>query len=222
MASDRAPLLQVIPDAGGGSSVHEHEPAVVGLPPSSPVPGTEGALPAASPSAWSGDPRLAAALARLPRLPILRVMREYSREMFFGDLAAGVIIAAMLVPQALSYSNLAGLPPVHGLYAAAFSLLLYPPFATSPHLSVGAPCKPTVLTAKRRTVCTIVICWRIFPLERALFRPSQTPARVFVWRVLVFCVCVCVCVCLCVYVFVCAYMFVCLWGVFLCVRVCVW
>ena len=35
-----------------------------------------------------------------------------------GDLAAGLTVGAMLVPQAMAYALLAGLPPEIGLYAA--------------------------------------------------------------------------------------------------------
>ena len=32
------------------------------------------------------------------------------------DLAAGIVLAAILVPQGMAYAELAGLPPVNGLY----------------------------------------------------------------------------------------------------------
>jgi sulfate permease, SulP family len=43
----------------------------------------------------------------------------------------------MLIPQGLAYSILAGMPPMYGLYASIFTLLLYAPFSTSPQLAVG-------------------------------------------------------------------------------------
>src|SRR5680860_191933 len=41
-----------------------------------------------------------------------------------GDLIAGVSVALVLVPQSMAYAELAGLDPVHGLYAAALAPLL--------------------------------------------------------------------------------------------------
>lgn len=43
----------------------------------------------------------------------------------------------MLVPQGLAYATLAGMPPQYGVYASCIGLLIYPLFATSPHMAVG-------------------------------------------------------------------------------------
>src|SRR3954451_17382447 len=41
------------------------------------------------------------------------------------DLLAGVVLAALLVPQGMGYAQLAGLPPVTGLYATLIPLVCY-------------------------------------------------------------------------------------------------
>ena len=41
------------------------------------------------------------------------------------DLLAGVVLAALLVPQGMGYAQLAGLPPVTGLYATLIPLVVY-------------------------------------------------------------------------------------------------
>ena len=41
-----------------------------------------------------------------------------------GDLVAGVSVAMVLVPQSIAYATVAGMPPVHGLYAAAVAPVL--------------------------------------------------------------------------------------------------
>src|SRR3954449_7878181 len=41
------------------------------------------------------------------------------------DLLAGVVLAALLVPQGMGYAQLAGLPPVTGLYATMIPLVVY-------------------------------------------------------------------------------------------------
>jgi len=50
--------------------------------------------------------------------PIINWLRDYRRENLRGDMAAGLTVAVMLVPQAMAYAMLAGLPPVVGLYAS--------------------------------------------------------------------------------------------------------
>ncbi len=41
------------------------------------------------------------------------------------DLIAGIVLAALLVPQGLGYAQLAGLPPITGLYATLIPLVVY-------------------------------------------------------------------------------------------------
>ena len=59
-------------------------------------------------------------------------LEDYSRSFLRGDVAAGVTVWALLVPQALAYGQLAGLPAVHGLYAALGAIALYWLWGTSP------------------------------------------------------------------------------------------
>jgi SulP family sulfate permease len=61
----------------------------------------------------------------------------------WGDLLAGVSVALVLVPQALAYAQLAGMPPERGLYAAALPLVAAAAIASSPYLQTG----PTAITA---------------------------------------------------------------------------
>ena len=51
-------------------------------------------------------------------VPGLRIARIYERGWLWADLFAGVTIFAMLVPQGMAYAQLAGVPPVLGLYTA--------------------------------------------------------------------------------------------------------
>ncbi len=60
-----------------------------------------------------------------------------------GDLVAGISVALVLIPQALAYAELAGLPPHVGLLAAALSPIVAAIFASSPYLQTG----PTAMTA---------------------------------------------------------------------------
>ena len=53
------------------------------------------------------------------------------------DVIAGLILAILLVPQAMAYAQLAGLPPETGLFAALAPPVLYALFGTSAFVSVG-------------------------------------------------------------------------------------
>jgi SulP family sulfate permease len=53
----------------------------------------------------------------------------------------------MLVPQAMGYALLAGLPPIHGLYASVAPILLYAVLGTSRHLAVGPVAMDSILVA---------------------------------------------------------------------------
>jgi SulP family sulfate permease len=64
-------------------------------------------------------------------------LREYRRAAFTGDLAAGITVALMLIPQGMAYAIVAGLPPVSGLYAGMLPVLAYAIFGSSMVQSVG-------------------------------------------------------------------------------------
>lgn len=70
-------------------------------------------------------------------MPFAR-LKDYGRSSLRGDLLAGLTLWAVLVPEALAYGALAGVPPVVGLYAAPGALLLYAALGSSRHL-VTAP-----------------------------------------------------------------------------------
>ena len=52
-------------------------------------------------------------------------MHSYRREWLRGDLVAGIVLTAMLVPAGMAYAELAGLPAVTGLYATIVPLVVY-------------------------------------------------------------------------------------------------
>lgn len=80
-------------------------------------------------------------------------LKTYDRGNLKGDLSAGVTVAILLVPQAMAYAMLAGLPPVVGLYAATFPLVAYAFFGTSRQLAVGPVAIVSLLVA---TACARV------------------------------------------------------------------
>jgi sulfate permease, SulP family len=80
-------------------------------------------------------------------LPILEWLPNYKRNYLGGDLAGGLTVGVMLIPQGMAYAMLAGLPPIHGLYAVTVPLLLYAIFGTSRQLALGPAAMVSLLTA---------------------------------------------------------------------------
>ncbi|MBI1192942.1 MAG: sulfate permease [Bacteroidetes bacterium] len=76
-------------------------------------------------------------MLRIPTPPLIQDLRQYNRLIFRGDLQAGLTVGVVLIPQAMAYAMLAGLPPVYGLYAAVFPLLIYAFLGSSRQLSMG-------------------------------------------------------------------------------------
>ena len=83
----------------------------------------------------------------VPALPIFGWLRSYQRADLGPDIIAGLTTAVMLVPQAMGYALLAGLPPIHGLYAAVAPLIFYAVLGTSRHLAVGPVAMDSILVA---------------------------------------------------------------------------
>ncbi len=70
-------------------------------------------------------------------VPGLRTARHYPRKWARPDLVAGLVLAAILVPQGMAYAELAGLPPVTGLYTTIACLIGYAIFGPSRILVLG-------------------------------------------------------------------------------------
>lgn len=65
-------------------------------------------------------------------------MRQYKLSYIKGDLISALTMASFYLPMALSYaSNLAHVPPIHGLYAFVFNPFVYAIFGSCPQLVVG-------------------------------------------------------------------------------------
>ena len=77
------------------------------------------------------------ARARFGYIDALSAYRANAAEAFAGDAAAGIVVAVMLVPQAMAYAQLSGMPPVTGFFAAILALFVYPVFGSSGHQAVG-------------------------------------------------------------------------------------
>jgi len=80
-------------------------------------------------------------------VPALGWLRRYDRAALPADLIAGAITAIMLVPQAMAYAQLAGLPPEVGLYASIAPLVLYALFGSSRTMAVGPVAVASLMVA---------------------------------------------------------------------------
>ena len=73
---------------------------------------------------------------RRMELPVLEWLRNYEKEWLPADLVAGLTTAAVVVPKAMAYATIAGLPVQVGLYTAFVPLVIYALVGTSRPLSV--------------------------------------------------------------------------------------
>jgi MFS superfamily sulfate permease-like transporter len=82
-------------------------------------------------------------------VPGVRAIRTYQRAWLRPDLLAGVVLAAILVPQGMAYAQLAGLPAVTGLYTTIACLVGYAVFGPSRVLVLGpdSSISPLILAA---------------------------------------------------------------------------
>jgi len=83
----------------------------------------------------------ATAPSRLSRIekwmPGLQAVRSYQRAWLPRDLVAGLVLCTLLVPQGMAYAELAGLPPITGLYTTVVCLVAYAVVGPSPILVLG-------------------------------------------------------------------------------------
>lgn len=74
-------------------------------------------------------------------------LREYQLAWLADDFRIAVFATLILIPQALAYATLAGLPAYFGLYASLLPLIVYAFFGSSPVLSVGPVAIISLMTA---------------------------------------------------------------------------
>lgn len=70
-------------------------------------------------------------------VPGLNAVRNYQLNWLPRDLIVGVVLCALLIPQGMAYAELAGLPPITGLYTTVVCLVAYAAFGSSPYLVLG-------------------------------------------------------------------------------------
>ncbi|WP_378188418.1 SulP family inorganic anion transporter [Aquimarina sp. W85] len=76
-------------------------------------------------------------------IPIIDTLKAYRFNIFKADLIAGITVGVVLIPQAIAYALLMGVPPIYGLYTCVIPLIVYALLGTSRQLSIG----PVAITA---------------------------------------------------------------------------
>jgi SulP family sulfate permease len=94
------------------------------------------------------DPNLSA------RFPIAAWLIGYKPAWARADLVAGLTTAAVVIPQAMAYAAVAGLPVEVGLYCSLAAMLVYPLLGSSRPLSVSTTSSIAMLTASEVVVMT--------------------------------------------------------------------
>src|SRR5512137_35547 len=80
-------------------------------------------------------------------VPITAWLPAYPRDSLRSDIISGVTVWGVMVPVAMAYAEMAGLPPEYGLYTAFAALLGYAIFSTSRQLKVTTSSTMAVMSA---------------------------------------------------------------------------
>ena len=106
-------------------------------------------------------------------LPILQWLPKYDRSWLTADLLAGLTLWGLVVPEAMAYAGVAGLPPQVGLYTLLAALLVYAIFGTSRHLVVQATSATAALLASAvvaTLVATGVVTDTLAPVDPQIYQ----------------------------------------------------
>ena len=90
-------------------------------------------------------------------IPILSWLPTYNRGWLSADVIAGLTLWGLVVPEAMAYAGVAGLPPQMGLYTLLAALLVYAVLGTSRHLVVQATSATAALLASSVTAVMITL-----------------------------------------------------------------
>ncbi|XP_018403785.1 PREDICTED: sodium-independent sulfate anion transporter-like [Cyphomyrmex costatus] len=80
------------------------------------------------------------------RIPILTWLPNYRKEYVVSDLVAGITVGLTVIPQAIAYANVAGLPLQYGLYSSFMACFVYTIFGSWKDVPVGPTAIAAILT----------------------------------------------------------------------------
>ena len=77
--------------------------------------------------------------------PLFASLRGYDRAQLWPDLFSGALIALLSIPISMGYAQLAGLPPVYGLYGSLVPILLFAMLSTTREFIFGVDAAPAAM-----------------------------------------------------------------------------
>jgi SulP family sulfate permease len=80
-------------------------------------------------------------------VPVTASLADYTKGAAVRDLVAGVTVAALAIPSAMAFAELAGVPPVNGLYALLLPAVAYALLGSSRQVVIGPEGSLAALTA---------------------------------------------------------------------------
>ncbi|XP_012217355.1 sodium-independent sulfate anion transporter-like isoform X2 [Linepithema humile] len=80
------------------------------------------------------------------KIPILSWLPNYRKEYIVSDLLAGITVGLTVIPQAIAYANVAGLPLQYGLYSSFMACFVYTIFGSWKDVPVGPTAIAAILT----------------------------------------------------------------------------
>src|SRR3954464_8380761 len=81
------------------------------------------------------------------RIPAPDWLLDYHKDGLRPDIIAGLTAAAVVIPKAMAYATIAGLPVQVGLYTAFLPMMIYAVLGTSRPLSVSTTTTLAILAA---------------------------------------------------------------------------
>lgn len=79
------------------------------------------------------------------KIKLFYTLKNYKVEYLPKDILSGVIMAAVSIPIAMGYAEVAGLPAVYGLYGSVFPIIFFAVFSTSPQFIFGVDAAPAAI-----------------------------------------------------------------------------
>jgi sulfate permease, SulP family len=87
-------------------------------------------------------------MSRMERfIPAVEWLRRYEREFVARDLAGGLAVGSMLIPQGLAFAQIVRVPPVAGLWSGVAAMIAYALFGPSRQLIVGPEAGTAMMVA---------------------------------------------------------------------------
>jgi sodium-independent sulfate anion transporter 11 len=80
--------------------------------------------------------------------PIRNWIGKYNLTWLYGDLIAGLTVGAVVIPQAMGFANIIGIPVEYGLYSSFVGMTIYCLFATSKDMTIGPTAVMSIILAQ--------------------------------------------------------------------------